>query len=132
MIGSMGERPFTKRQTDAMRSAIAGAWVELADRGLRVDAFRAGLPERRLGLVLGGLRERIAWHETHAARDRGAAAHFRAHPHLYGSATPEMIARFEAGAAKYDKGAAWFRALLERVERDGLPPAVVEFDPTAR
>lgn len=128
----MGKRPFTKRQTDAMRSAIAGAWIALADRGLRSETFRAGLPERRLGLVLGGLRERIAWHEAYAARDRETAAHFRAHPELYGKATPEMIARFEAGAATYDNGAAWHRALLERVERDGLPPAVAEFDPTAR
>lgn len=128
----MGDRPFTKRQTDAMRGAIAGAWLVLADRGLRVETFRAGLPERRLAIVLAGLRERVAWHEYHASKNRATAAHFRAHPELYGKATHEMIARFEAGAAKYDKGAAWHRALLERVERDGLPPAVIEFNPTAR
>jgi hypothetical protein len=128
----MGERPFTKRQTDAMLSAITGAWLELADLGLRAEAFRAGLPARRLDLVLAGLAERIVWHERHAASDRATAEHFRAPPGIYGDATPEMIERFTAGAAKYDKGAAWFRALLERVAREGLPPVVAEFDPTAR
>ena len=124
-------KPYTKKQIDAMRSAIAGAWLTLRDMGLRAEAFRAGLPEKRLDLVLGGVRERITWHEQRAADEQSTAEHFRAHPAIYGNATPEMIARFEALAVTRDKGAAWYRAPLERVEREGLPPEIVAYDPTA-
>lgn len=124
-------KPYTKKQVAALQSAIAGAWINLRDMGLRAEAFRAALPEKRLAVVLGGIRERIAWHEDHATRDRASADHFRAHPEVYGKSTPEMIERFTAGAAKYDKGAAWFLALEQRVLADGLPSEVSTYDPTA-
>lgn len=127
----MGKRTVTKKQIEAMQDAIAGAWVSLRDQGLCLEAWRTGLDEHRLRLVLAGIRERIAWHEHHAAESRGTVAHFQAHPELYGRSTPEMVERFTGLAAKYDKGAAWFRALLERAEADGLPSEVTAFDPTA-
>ena len=85
-------RKLSKKQIDAMRSAITGAWVTLRDQGLRIDAWRAGLANRRRELVLAGLRERIAWHDRQASEKRAAAEHFRQHPTVYGDATPEMIA----------------------------------------
>lgn len=124
-------RSMTKRQTAAMQSAIMGAWLNLRDMGLRVESFRAALPGKRFDIVLGGIRERVAWHEQRAQESRATAAHFAAHPEIYGDATPEMIARFEASAAKYDKGVAWFRALEQRVLADGLPTEVAAYDPTA-
>lgn len=123
-------RPYTKKQIEAMRSAIIGAWLSLRDMGMPAEVFSRALAEKRSSVVLGGLRERIAWHQSHVAESRGTAQHFRAHPEVYGQSTPEMIERFEVAAAKYDKGAAWFRVLEQRVESDGLPPEVIVYDPT--
>jgi hypothetical protein len=123
-------RAITKKQIAAMRSAIMGVWLTVRDSGMPGAVFSRVLSEKRLDVVLIGLRERIAWHEEHAAQDRGSEAHFRAHPHVYGKSTPEMLERFAAGAAKYDKGAAWFRALEQRVIADGLPAEVIAYDPT--
>lgn len=124
-------KPYTKKQVKEMRDAIMGAWLTQADRRMPVAVFSRILVEKRLDVVLGGIRERVAWHEHHAAEARATAAHFRAHPEVYGKSTPDAIARSEASALKYDKGAAWFRALEQRVLADGLPQEIVEYDPTA-
>jgi hypothetical protein len=123
-------KAITKKQIAAMCSAIMGTWLAMRDRGMPGTVFLRVLSEKRVDAVLDGLRERVVWHEEHAAKDRGSAAHFRAHPHVYGKSTPEMIERCSAGAAKYDKGAAWFRALEQRVIAEGLPAEVIAYDPT--
>lgn len=121
---------MTKKQIKALRDAITGAWVTLADMGLREEVFSAALPEKRLEIVRVGLQERIAWNEEHARKYRESAEHFEKHPHVYGDATPEMVEQFRKASEMYDKGAAWFRILLELVEAQGLPEEVESFDPT--
>jgi hypothetical protein len=122
---------MTKKQIKAMQSALTGAWLTLRDMGLPAAVFSARLPEKRLELVLGGVRELAAMNEGRAVECRATAAHFTAHPSVYGEATPEIVDRFTALAAKYDKDAAWFRAMEQRIASEGLPPDVVGFDPTA-
>ncbi len=73
-------KAYTKKQIKAMQDAIVSAWLVLRDMGMPAAVFSRGLAERRLGMVLGGIRGRVAWHESHAAEDRATAAHFRAHP----------------------------------------------------
>lgn len=124
-------KPYTKKQIKALQSAIMGVWLSLRDMRMPAAVFSRVLAEKRLDVALNGVRERITWHEWHAQEGRASADHFRVHPSVYGNSTPEVIARFEAKAAKYDKGAAWFRALEQRVLTDGLPAEVAEYDPTA-
>lgn len=62
-----------------------------------------------------------------SADERASAEHFRAHPEVYGAATPEMITRFE-NLADGDAGAAEeVSAVADRLEAEGLPPEVAGY-----
>src|SRR5688572_475438 len=74
---------MTKKQIRAMRDAITGAWLTLASMRMPAAVFSRALLEKRLDVVLNGIRERVRWHEEHAAQSRGTVDHCLAHPELY-------------------------------------------------
>lgn len=130
----------------AIYRANAGRWLKKDVRSLcsQIDSFvlsheryrpkaqiRDAIERNRPRIVCDGLRgframidERLNGHTGYAA----SAEHARTSG-VWGSATAEMVARFEAGAAECRAAIAKIDALIARVEAEGLPPDVAGYMP---
>ncbi|MBX3203990.1 MAG: hypothetical protein KF764_02915 [Labilithrix sp.] len=128
-MGSKAKGPFTRRDLAEMRDAIE--FASLYYRPIRGDfdtrpdtypeRFQAFLEANRKRVVLWGIENRRLMFEGRATEQRKTAEHFRAHPGIYGDATPEMIARFEGLASESTKEADFYAGLVARVEAHGIP-----------
>jgi hypothetical protein len=101
------------------------------DEGFTV-AFRSWLGAHRVEIIARSHEAAAIICKTRAADSRETAAHFRNHPEVMGSSTPEMIARFEQLAVEDDRGAIREMKLAARVRAEPLPPEVLDYDPSCR
>ncbi len=115
---------------EEIRDAIRGSWLEVR---LHVSParFRATIVGHEKDCATHTWRnlERI-W-SAYAKSDREFVEHLRAHPEVYGKATPEMIERFTALAAEHSAAARRWAGLRAWVETNPLPDGVSGWDPTA-
>jgi hypothetical protein len=126
------QRENTKRWTKKAIKTLQGqltSFVVCHRLYYKPEAIEGFIREKRLEVVLAGMREFVAMHEERSAENAKTADHFEANPGIYGKATPEMVQRFRGFAAEEAKDAAAARALVAKVEAEGLPPEVVAFDP---
>jgi hypothetical protein len=133
---SVAPAKWTKADVKRLRGAIDSWW--LCNRPLSGPASEALLEraseviaEHRVAIAIAGIRELRGIARDRAVEDRKTAEHFRQHPNVYGSHTPEMIARFETSAAEGDRSVNLADRLIARVEAEGLPPEVSGYDPIA-
>lgn len=94
----------------------------------RIVAFIEG-EGRRETIVVVGLKGFEAIIRERALKNQEASDHFRDHPEIYGSSTPEMIDRFAKLAEKDSRTCVRLDSLVERVDTDGLPDAILGYLP---
>lgn len=129
-------KKWTKRDIKIMCQTISTFW--LVNRPLGFSArehasalaeVREYLREHRTQVVCRGIADLGNLAHSRYLENAQTAEHFKTHPNVYGSSTPEMIERFTNLAAESLKDFEKAKALIERVEREGLPDEVVEYDP---
>lgn len=114
---------------EEIRDAIRDSWLGV--RGHVSPArFRATIVGHEKDCAVHAWRslERI-W-SAYAKSDREFVDHLRAHPEVYGKATPEMIERFTALADEHDTAARRWAGLCAWIEANPLPDGVRGWDPT--
>lgn len=130
---------WTKKDIAELCQTLSTFW--LVNRPLRdslsetlnaADKVRQVLNTHRTKIVIDGLLDFRSLCEKREERDQGAADHFKAHPEVYGSSTPEMISRFEKLAENSRKDIRKIEKLIERINAEGLPLEVMTFDPVAK
>jgi hypothetical protein len=112
-----------------IKDAIRDEWLRLR---LHVSPkkFLAVLKGREKECASQSWAEHEANHREYARKDREFVAHLEAHPEVYGASTPEMVQRFRALAADHDRQANRWAGLQEWLRANGLPAAVLGWDPT--
>jgi hypothetical protein len=126
-------KKWTKRSIGEMRQAIDSCWVcnrPLDFRGWPTFkvAFADALATRRQEIVISEIKSLRDIAERRERDDLGFIEHLRAHPEVYGASTPEMITRWDGHVADERKAIAYCDALIARIEAEGLPPEVVEYN----
>ena len=121
-------KPWTKKAIKSLQSQLT-SFVVCHRMHYKPEHIASVIREKRLDVVLSGLRSFLAMHEDRAQKNAETADRFEAHPEVYGRATPEMITRFRGLAEDERKAAEGVRALITKVEAEGLPPDVLAFDP---
>ena len=127
---------WTKIDIKAMKQALSTAYLkcrafDVRDREAQRDKFLTVLePAVRTLVVISGIAELMVMFEGRAKENDGAADHFTKHPNVYGKATPEMIERFRGLAGEARKAAAKAKKLIDKINAEGLPQEVLEYDPT--
>jgi len=94
-----------------------------------LTAVRERLNTHRAAIVCSGIAELGAIALDRANKNQDAADHFAAHPKVYGKSTPEIIERFTRLAKEDRKDVKRAELLIARIETEGLPPEVVDYDP---
>lgn len=115
---------------EEIRDAIRESWLEVRGH-VSAARFRATIVGHEKDCAVHTWRglERI-W-SAYAKSDREFVDHLRAHPEVYGKATPEMVERFTALAAEHDAAARRWAGLCAWIEANPLPEGVRGWDPTA-
>lgn len=128
---------WTKKDIKTLCGTLSTFWLinrplgdSLAERQRARDEVLRYLAENRTEIVVAGLSEHIVRSAERERENRDTAAHFSAHPEVYGSANPEMIERFTKLADEEHKAADKLAALIFKVQTAELPPEVISFDPT--
>ena len=109
---------WTKADVGRIRQTLDGFWLRHC-----VDddvAFESALP----GLMVTMLRAWAANRSAAAEGDRRSADNARNPTPGAWSPGPDFADRMEASAARLEREARRYRALADRVERDGLPPEI--------
>jgi len=101
-----------------------------ASKGAALEV-REFLKIHRTEAVLAGLQELVNMFAERAEKNAETAKHYAAHPDIMGDGTPEIVERFDRLAMEATRDADKGAALIERIKLEGLPPEVVDFDPTA-
>jgi hypothetical protein len=128
---------WTKKDIGTMRGTLSTFWLYNRPLGDSLSASRDAaevrelLKEQRTEVVLTSLRDHVNMLARRAEEYAKTARYYADHPEVMGSSTLGMIARFENLAKETTKGIDQKVALIKRIEAEGLPPEVVDFDPTA-
>lgn len=125
---------WTKRDTRALVAQLE-TWALLHDVPRDDDgdgAVVAFLDAHRRAIVCAGLRAWAAREDERAAQCAKTAVHATTSG-VWGSATTEVVTRFERLAGEHARDAARVAKLLARVEDEGedLPPDVITWTPGA-
>jgi uncharacterized membrane protein len=121
-------KPWTKKAIKALQGQLT-SFVVCHRMHYKVEHIAAVIAEKRLDVVLSGLRGLAGMHEERARKNAETADHFEANPGIYNASTPEMVSRFRGYAVDEQKGGAALRTLIAKVEAEGLPAEVLSFDP---
>lgn len=112
----------------ALKQAILFVW--LGERWfMHADDFYKLLRERPRDVINHNYRTLEMLRRKWATDNLSSAQHFRDNPHVYGSSTPEMIARCEALAEQYIKQAEKYARIQLAVATQPLPDSVLQYTP---
>lgn len=127
---------WTKKDISICKNALSSFWLvnrplgdSLREREVAYAAVRQHVTDHRVDVVCGGIAQLRQISNERALKNQQSADHFAEHPNVYGSATPEMIARFSKLAADDRKEATKAQMLIAKIQAEGLPPEVVAYDP---
>ncbi len=120
MLGALDHVWLVAQPLPSMMGLAAGALDEARGRFVALDRAR---------LVIGHFANLAALFESRAKEQADAVVSF-VETRAYGDSTEMMVERFEKLAAGTRKDVARLHKLIERIENEGLPAEVVEFDPT--
>jgi hypothetical protein len=112
-----------------MCTAIMGVWLDLRIH-VKARDFSARLQTHRKECIVRDWTNLALVWERYERDARQAWKHFKAHPEVYGASTPEMIDRFKSVEREHGKAVRKWRAYVDWVWANDLPPDVVAYDPT--
>lgn len=127
---------WTKKDVKIMCGAISSFWLENRPLGDSTRELSSALSEvrqylqaRRAEVVCRGIASLGNIALDRLQKNSDFVEHLRSHPGVYGKSTAEMIERFDNLAREERKDVERARALIARIEAEGLPPEVIAFDP---
>jgi hypothetical protein len=129
---------WTKKDIRTMCGTLSTFWLYNRPLGDSLSASQGAAAEVREFLkvhrkeaVLAGLQDRINVIAGRAEEYAKTAKHYADHPEVMGSSTSQMIDRFNNLAEMETRDVDKLNVIIERIGFEGLPPEVVDFDPTA-
>lgn len=126
---------WTKKDVRTLCGTLSTFW--LVNRPLSgsvteaATSLRAGLDgPRRVEVVCAGLEDLVALNQDRATEAKKTSDHYASHPSVMGKGTPEIVERFAKMAVSYEQDARKGLDMIGKVREYGLPPEVLQFDPT--
>ena len=128
---------WLKRDIKIMCSTLSTFWLTnrppygvTPEQVAEVRSFLAG--PVRVSVVCAGIENLTELNRERAVEALKTAEHYRTHPNVMGTSTPEIVERFTRLAGEYESDMKIGITLIEKIKANGLPVEVLEYDPTAR
>lgn len=126
---------WSKRDIKTLCGALSTFWLISRPLSGSLDAaassLRSGLDgAKRVEVVCAGLEDLIVLNQSRASEAQKTSDHYASHPSVMGKGTPEIVARFAELASSYERDAQKGLDLIGKIREYGLPPEVLQFDPT--
>jgi hypothetical protein len=126
---------WSKRDIKTLCGALSTFWLvnrplsgSTAEAVTRVRTYLNG--PMRVEVICAGLKDLIDLNQDRATSAQKTSYHYASHPSVMGKGTPEIVARFAELAISYERDAQKGLALIGKIREYGLPPEVLQFDPT--
>jgi hypothetical protein len=128
---------WTKKDIKIMCNALSSFWLVNRPLSYRHDEWEraknmviAHLDQHRAEIVISGVAQLASIASDRVQKNQETADHFLNHPNIYGSSTPEMVERFTSLARESQRDVDKAAILVAKIQAEGLPPEVINFNPT--